>query len=140
MSDDHERRIRKKLRATYDRMKRRCYNPRDVSYKYYGGRGIRVCAAWKSSFSAFANDLGPPPTLGHSIDRINADGDYEPGNVRWATTKQQTENKSSAYTRRVVENYLKRLDSEYDDGRLRGLTGGEWTGSMLDDEFDDFSL
>jgi hypothetical protein len=73
----------------------RCYNPNNVSWAYYGGRGIRVCDEWRHSVAAFIRDVGPRPSMEHSIDRIDNDGNYEPGNVRWATRKQQGRNRSN---------------------------------------------
>ena len=70
----------------------RCYNPLSTHYDYYGGRGIAVCDRWRESIVDFANDVGPRPSPRHSIDRINNDGNYEPGNVRWATVQQQSRN------------------------------------------------
>lgn len=66
-------------------MKDRCYREKNKSFKYYGGRGIKVCKRWKDSFLNFFSDMGKRPTKKHSIDRINCDGDYEPNNCRWAT-------------------------------------------------------
>lgn len=74
-------------------MKNRCQNPRNVKFPRYGGRGIRVCLRWSMSFSTFLSDMGKKPT-GKSIDRIDNDGNYEPGNCRWATPKQQSANSS----------------------------------------------
>lgn len=76
-------------------MRNRCYYPGQDSFEHYGGRGIRVCERWRSSFENFLVDMGPKPTPKHSLDRINPDGDYEPDNCRWATTFQQANNKSS---------------------------------------------
>lgn len=70
-------------------MKSRCYYPHNASYARYGGRGIQVCERWRDSFENFLADMGEPPTPQHSIDRIDNDGNYEPGNVRWATKIEQ---------------------------------------------------
>jgi hypothetical protein len=73
-------------------MKRRCRNYGDASYVNYGGRGILVCDRWADDFEAFLADMGHRPSPEHSLDRINNDGNYEPGNCRWATQKDQSNN------------------------------------------------
>ncbi len=73
-------------------MKTRCYNPRFKDFRLYGGRGIIVCERWIHSFVAFYCDMGPKTTPKHSLDRIESRGNYEPGNCRWATWKEQANN------------------------------------------------
>jgi len=70
----------------------RCRNPRRQNYPHYGGRGITVCAEWSTSYAAFLQDVGRRPTAHHSLDRIDNTRGYEPGNVRWATAKEQAHN------------------------------------------------
>ena len=73
-------------------MVRRCHSPTDAALKDYGGRGIEVCERWRRSVSDFASDMGPRPD-GYCIERINNDGNYEPGNCRWATLHERARNK-----------------------------------------------
>lgn len=73
----------------------RCQTKTGLTFTRYGARGIVVCHEWRESFEAFYKYLGPKPTRAHSIDRINNDGSYEPGNVRWATKIEQMRNRSS---------------------------------------------
>lgn len=82
--------------GTWHGMLDRCYRKNHKAYKDYGARGIKVCDRWRNSVKAFAEDIGPRPSNRHTLDRYpNTDGDYEPGNVRWATWEQQ------AATRRI---------------------------------------
>lgn len=74
-------------------LKNRCYNHKNASYETHGGRGITVCDRWLSSFENFLEDMGNAPSKSHSVDRINNNGNYEPSNCRWATKKEQSNNK-----------------------------------------------
>ncbi len=73
----------------------RCGNSKSHAYSRYGGRGIRVCSSWQNSFETFLRDVGPCPGKNFSIDRIDNDGNYEPGNVRWASAVLQARNRKT---------------------------------------------
>lgn len=73
-------------------MKARCHNPNASNYCYYGGRGVSVCPEWRDNFEQFFADMGPRPSLKHSVDRIDPNGDYAPMNCRWATHQEQMQN------------------------------------------------
>ena len=80
--------------SSWQNMITRCTQPSHMHYANYGGRGITVCARWRESFANFYADMGDRPD-GHSLDRVDTNGNYEPGNCRWATHKQQQNNMRS---------------------------------------------
>lgn len=80
-------------RHAYFEMLSRCFNDKNSSYKYYGKRGITVCARWIESFANFIEDVGMRPTPRHSLDRIDVDGNYEKENCKWSTQSEQCRNR-----------------------------------------------
>lgn len=75
----------------------RCHRPRDPSYPRYGGKGIKVCARWQTSFDNFMEDMGYPSSPDLSLDRIDSCGNYEPSNCRWADIITQGNNRSGTH-------------------------------------------
>lgn len=93
-------------------MKSRCNNEGNGAYRYYGGRGIRVCDRWNGSFMDFYADVGPRPHPEYSLDRIDPDGNYEPGNVVWASSEQQWQNrKKRGLTFASLQEKLRKMTS-----------------------------
>jgi len=105
---------------SYRAMKARCYDPNYRRYDRYGGRGITVCLEWKNKggFINFLRDMGKKPTLKHTIDRIDNDGDYTPSNCRWATQREQLRN-SSVTVLIEVDGYV---DSVVNQCRKHGIS------------------
>lgn len=112
-------------------MRRRCCNPSDNRYKDYGGRGIKVCDKWMNSFEEFYKDIGPRPSKEHTIDRIDNNGNYEPGNVKWSTIEEQCGNKRN--TRWLEYEGVKKRISEWSkivnipQNTLRGRIDSNWS-------------
>lgn len=78
--------------TSWEAMRSRCSDPAAIGYRNYGGRGITVCDKWNRSFDAFLADMGERPSRQTTLDRIDVNGNYEPGNCRWASKSQQCRN------------------------------------------------
>lgn len=108
---------------SYRAMKSRCLNPQYPYYSRYGGRGIRVCERWLRGFQYFFEDMGKKPGPKYTLERIDYDGNYDPSNCRWATQREQNNNK--------VNNKLVIVDGVEDTfanhARKRGIKPGTVT-------------
>jgi hypothetical protein len=117
--------VRKRERRSWEGIISRCEDKTNRHFINYGGRGIKVCEAWRSSFEQFLEDIGPCPSSNHSIDRIDNDGNYEPGNVRWATKAEQANNRRTNVhiyangLRLTVAQWSRRLGIDYKTLRYR---------------------
>jgi hypothetical protein len=95
------------------RMRQRCNNSKNAKYNRYGGRGITICDRWEV-YENFFEDMGMRPSRNHSLDRIDNDGNYEPGNCRWATASEQRRNQgprpaTSEETKKKISSSVKRV-------------------------------
>lgn len=97
-------RLRDPTYLSWKGMKARCNNPNNPKYHRYGGRGIRVCDSWRV-FENFLEDMGPRPT-GMTLDRVNNEGNYEPGNCKWSTRSEQALNRNPPRKYRWNPKYL----------------------------------
>jgi len=79
--------------GSWSSMRRRCYDTKRHNYKYYGGRGVKVCDRWNQSFLLFLEDMGERPSKSHTIDRIDNNKDYTPDNCKWSTKTEQSMNR-----------------------------------------------
>lgn len=127
-----------RLHGTWRSMIARCANAKNPDY---GGRGIKVCDRWRLSFDAFVEDMGPKPTPEHSLDRIDVNGNYEPGNCRWATAKVQANNRrrsgrlplhGKAKTRILAIRFTAAESALIDEAlALTGKTFSEWAREII---------
>ena len=93
--------------TVWSSMCQRCSNPNNPNYNCYGGRGIKVCEEWQKDFLIFLKDVGERPSIEHSLDRIDVNGNYEPDNVRWVLKKEQASNRR---TFKMYEDRIKYLE------------------------------
>lgn len=120
---------------SWKHMRSRCNSPTDKNYANYGGRGIKVCERW-NRFENFFADMGQKPSKGHSIDRIENEGDYSPDNCRWARSLEQNNNRRDNHRVQTpwgvlsMEEAAKKLGMKYATLRFRLIEGKEIKKSM----------
>lgn len=110
-----------KIYSTWDGIKQRCLNPNHQAYKHYGGRGITICAEWRDDFQSFYEYVSKLEHFnedGYSLDRINNNGNYEPGNIRWADLKTQHRN----YRQNVLVEYQGQTVTLVEASELSGIS------------------
>lgn len=114
-------------------MRQRCLNPDGQDYRYYGGRGIKICERW-NEFTNFLEDMEPTWKPKLTLDRINNDGNYEPSNCRWATRREQSNNRNYNKTisylgeTKTIDEWRKTLPFEIKNRELwRRIFGRKWT-------------
>lgn len=111
------RRAKTREYRTWSEIIQRCHNPKSTAYPYYGAKGVTVCDRWRESFESFLEDMGEKPSPDHSIDRVETTGNYDPENCRWATRKEQDQNKRN--TRRIK--FLGRTECLAEWARILGI-------------------
>lgn len=96
-------------------IKARCNRKSHTQYEDYGGRGIKICDEWNNSYIAFFEHVGPRTSPLHSLDRINNNDGYKPGNVRWATRSEQQKNRRYTKEREVeaIRNKLAKYEAKF---------------------------
>jgi hypothetical protein len=113
----------------------RCRNPNYPGFADYGGRGLKVCARWRESFRNFLEDMGHRPSPGHTVERINNDGNYCPENCRWATAKEQANNRRDNVRltfrgeTKTLKEWAEQLGLNY--ARLKSRHRRGWSASRL---------
>ncbi len=121
-----------KIYSVWCGMKTRCLNPNALSYKHYGGRGVLICNEWLD-FENFYDDMGECPE-GHTLDRIDNNGNYELNNCRWATKEQQDSNKQNSrfVTYKGITKTIAQWERLYNmpQNLLRGRLKLDWTLDM----------
>lgn len=116
------------LYSTWANMRQRCLNTNNPDYQYYGGKGVTICEEWRD-FWTFVQDVGEKPE-GMTLDRIDGDGDYEPGNVKWSTKSEQNFNRRYNRRRKFMNKSTKKTESSEQLPVRRRNTQGRTTTAM----------